>query len=152
MAPAPVCSTPDRRSADTSCELDPLSLPWRGSRDAHTLRDHAAFQYRCSAGLNCLMAPLSRRRLHGSIVAQIDWNAVASAWGGRVWREPDATSASRLYRLFDSVTSAQAAADHAVRRRFKHRCDVTTCGVWLPHWTEERSIAASPEDRDAALP
>jgi hypothetical protein len=69
--------------------------------------------------------------LHGStLIAQVDpvpglgkWTALARVDGGKTERSP---------RQFEFLTSAQAIADHMVRKQFKHRCEVETCGVWLP--------------------
>jgi hypothetical protein len=101
------------------------------------------------------MPSISWRRLHGhNIVAQVDWDPDRSIWRGSIWIGLQATEpVSRLYLHFVSKDSAQAATDHQARRRLKHRCDVSTCGLWLPWWVEDPGASRSTdtaEPSDAA--
>jgi hypothetical protein len=80
----------------------------------------------------------SWRRFHGTrIVAQVEPNE-SGMWGAMAWNSesPSGAATVRLKRLYSLLTSAQAAADHAARTRFNHKCDFGTCGVWSP-WTHE---------------
>ena len=85
------------------------------------------------------MALRSWRRLHGaSIIAQVDPDPLG-AWHATAWNaKPPSAEPFTLRHRYRLLTSAQAAADHAARRRFHHKCDVGTCGVWLP-WEGEKA-------------
>lgn len=79
----------------------------------------------------------SWRRLHGAhIVAKVDpdpfgmWDATVAA------SDKGPAAMVRLKQRYQLLTRAQAAADHAARKRFNHTCEVGTCGAWLP-WESE---------------
>ena len=79
------------------------------------------------------MALRSWRRLHGTdIVAQVDPNPLGT-WQAKACKAGQPPEpADKSQRQYPLLTAAQAAADYAARTRFKHTCDVSTCGVWLP--------------------
>lgn len=81
----------------------------------------------------------SWRRVHGpEILAYVEHDADLERWRAGVVRTPPAVENVRttLYPGFERLFSAQVAADHEVRQRFKHRCDADTCGIWLP-WVDD---------------
>ena len=75
------------------------------------------------------MPALSWRRLHGDhIVAEVvPEPGPDEQWRAAVW---NSDSVERIFmgKRFSRFLSAQAAADHEARLRFKHRCDVSTLG------------------------
>ncbi len=74
----------------------------------------------------------SWRRLHGTdLVVQVDPVPGFGTWAVRAWAENGPVGESSPHQ-FPLLTFAQAAADHMVGRRFKHRCTPETCGDWLP--------------------
>jgi hypothetical protein len=78
----------------------------------------------------------SWRRLHGAnIIAQVDPHPLGT-WEAFTRRADAFSQPVPLKHRYHLLTRAQAAADRAARGRFRHKCDVSTCGVWRP-WTDE---------------
>jgi hypothetical protein len=81
------------------------------------------------------------RRQHGPhIVAQVEPDLHGLGfWRASAWSTNDPPLMAQSPRNFNAFGSAQAEADHLARKRFKHTCDIDTCGVWTI-WPQPDSV------------
>jgi hypothetical protein len=71
------------------------------------------------------------RRQHGpDLVAQVTPVEGLGTWDASAWPVSAPADVARSPRKIADLVSAQATADHLVRRTFDHTCDLHTCGDW----------------------
>jgi hypothetical protein len=95
---------------------------------------HLRFPYHATT-LRLPMHLQTWRRQHGAdLIAQVAPLDDIGVWQASAWITSAPAHVVLTPRRLDLLVAAQVAADHLVRTRFGHTCDVRACGRWSPEF------------------